>query len=184
MDSNMKREIILDNYSHPFNKNSEGTEDYIKVNSNNESCIDNIDLYIKFEDDILKDIKFDGEACAISTASTSIMIKNMIGKSTDEVLKYIENFEAMLNEEKYDETDFNEAIVFDETYKQGNRRTCVTLPYNGIRKAITKYRESIKDNQTTNGVKIMVNFIKEKIESLKKTKEEYREDLTSKKRKI
>ena len=75
----MKREIILDNYSHPTNKTSDGTEGYIKVNSNSESCIDNIDLYIKIEDNIIKDIKFDGEACAISTASTSIMIKNMIG---------------------------------------------------------------------------------------------------------
>ena len=46
MDSNLKREIILDNYSNPFNKSTEGVEGYIKVNSNNESCIDNIDLYI------------------------------------------------------------------------------------------------------------------------------------------
>ena len=140
MDSNLKREIILDNYSNPFNKTTEGVEGYIKVNSNNESCIDNIDLYIKIEDDVITDLKFDGEACAISTASTSIMIKNMIGKSIDDVLNYITNFEAMLNEEEYEETDFNEAIVFDETYKQGNRKTCVTLSYVGIKKAIMEYK--------------------------------------------
>ena len=142
MDSNLKREIILDNYSNPFNKTTEGIDGYIKVNSNNESCIDNIDLYIKIEDDIITDLKFDGEACAISTASTSIMIKNMIGKSIDDVLTYITNFEAMLNEEPYEETDFNEAIVFDETYKQGNRKTCVTLPYVGIKKAIMEYKNN------------------------------------------
>lgn len=144
MDSNMKREIILDNYSHPFNKTSDNVEGYIKVNSNNESCIDNIDLYLKIEDDIITDIKFDGEACAISTASTSIMIKNMIGKSINEVEKYITNFEAMLNEEPYEDTEFNEAAVFDETYKQGNRRTCVTLPYIGIKKAIKEYVDTKK----------------------------------------
>lgn len=145
MDSNLKREIILDNYSHPFNKEEVKDNRYIKVNSNNESCIDNIDLYILIEDDVISDLKFDGEACAISTASTSIMIKNMIGKKIDEVLKYIENFEAMLNEEEYSETDFNEAIVFDETYKQGNRKTCVTLPYVGIKKAIKEYQEKKMD---------------------------------------
>ncbi len=144
MDSNTKREIILDNYSHPFNKTTDNTEGYIKVNSNNESCIDNIDLYLKIEDDILTDIKFSGEACAISTASTSIMIKNMIGKNINEVEKYITNFEAMLNEEPYEDIDFNEAIVFDETYKQGNRRTCVTLPYVGIQKALKAYQDSKK----------------------------------------
>lgn len=142
MDSNLKREIILDNYSHPFNKNTDGVDGYIKVNSNNESCIDNIDLYLKIEDDIIKDVRFDGEACAISTASTSIMIKNLIGKSIENVLKYIENFEAMLEEREYEDTDFNEAIVFDETYKQGNRKTCVTLPYVGIKKAIKQYMEN------------------------------------------
>lgn len=141
MDSNLKREIILDNYSHPFNKSVDGVDGYIKVNSNNESCIDNIDLYLKIEDDIIKDIKFDGEACAISTASTSIMIKNMIGKSIDDVINYITNFEAMLNEEAYEDVDFNEAVVFDETYKQGNRKTCVTLPYVGIKKAIENYKK-------------------------------------------
>ena len=136
MDSDLKREIILDNYSHPFHKDTEGTDGYIKVNSNNESCIDNIDLYLKIEDNIIKDIRFDGEACAISTSSTSIMIKNLIGKSIEEALNYIANFEAMLDEREYEDTDFNEAIVFDETYKQGNRKTCVTLPYVGIKKAI------------------------------------------------
>lgn len=142
MDSNTKREIILDHYSHPLHKTTEGVEGYIKVNSNNESCIDNIDLYLLIENDVIQDIKFDGEACAISTASTSIMIKNMIGKSIDEVEHYIHNFEAMLNEEEYEETDFNEALVFDETYKQGNRKTCVTLPYKGIKKAIEDYKKN------------------------------------------
>lgn len=136
-----KREIILDNYSYPFNKTSENLDGYIKVNSNNVSCIDNIDLFIKIEGSIIKDIKFNGEACAISTASTSIMIKNLIGKTIDDALKYIKNFESMLNEEEYDESSLNEAIVFDETYKQGNRKTCVTLPYVGIMKILENYKE-------------------------------------------
>ena len=139
MDSNDKREIILDNYSHPYHKSHEDVEGYVKVNSNNESCIDNIDLYIKFEGNNISDIKFDGEACAISTASTSIMIKNMIGMNVNEALNYIKNFRHMLEEEPYEDTDFNEAIVFDETYKQGNRKTCVTLPYVGIEKVLNDY---------------------------------------------
>ena len=81
MDAETKREIILENYSHPYNKVEEDLIGYIKVNTNNESCIDNIDLYLKIEEGILIDIKFGGEACAISTASTSIMLKNLIGKN-------------------------------------------------------------------------------------------------------
>ena len=69
------------------------------------------------------------------------MIKNLIGKTIDDALKYIKNFESMLNEEEYDESSLNEAIVFDETYKQGNRKTCVTLPYVGIMKILKNYKE-------------------------------------------
>ncbi|HOO67930.1 MAG TPA: iron-sulfur cluster assembly scaffold protein, partial [Bacilli bacterium] len=75
MDNNIKRTIILDNYENPFNKGLVDDNTYSKINVNNESCIDNIDLQIKVEDNVIKDIRFDGEACAISTSATSIMIK-------------------------------------------------------------------------------------------------------------
>ena len=141
MDSELKREIILENYTHPFNKIESDLEGYIKVNTNNESCIDNIDLYLKFDKNILTDIKFGGEACAISTASTSIMLKNLIGKNIDEIISYIDNFEAMVEEQIYDEELLKEGIAFDEIYKQQNRKTCVILPYLGIKKALKEYKE-------------------------------------------
>ena len=140
MDPELRREIILDNYNNPQHK-GEGTSNYIKVNTNNSSCIDNIDLWVLFEDNIIKDIKFDGEACAISTASTSIMIKELIGKSLDEALRFIDSFEKMIDEEKYNPELLNEANVFDEIYKQANRKTCATLPYKGIIKAIEEYKK-------------------------------------------
>ena len=104
MDENLRREIILDNYSNPKNKYIPSNEkEYLKVNTNNSSCIDNLDIYVKIEDNIIKDICFEGEACAISTSSCSIMIHNLIGKTVDEARKYIENFNNMLNENAYDE---------------------------------------------------------------------------------
>lgn len=141
MDNDLKREVILDNYSNPSNRGRVDNKDYIYVNTNNSSCIDNIDLYILIENNTIKDIKFDGEACAISTASTSIMTKELIGKSIDEALEFITNFDNMINEKPYDESKFNEAIVFNEIYKQENRKTCATLPYKGILDALNKYKE-------------------------------------------
>ena len=136
MDDNIKREILFDNYTNPYNRVDDEVEGYLKVNTNNESCIDNLDIYLKLEDKIIKDIKFKGEACAISTASTSIMIKNMIGMNVEDAIKYVNNFMNMINEEPYDNTNFEEAIVFDETYKQASRKTCATLPYRGIIKLL------------------------------------------------
>jgi len=141
MDLDEKREILTDNYSNPFNKVDNDLDGYIKVNSANSSCIDNINLYILIEDNIIKDAKFSGEACAISTASTSIMLKNIIGKNINDVENYINEFTKMINHEDYDNTNFNEANVFDETYKQGSRVKCATLPYRGLKDAIDKYKE-------------------------------------------
>ena len=141
MDDNLRREIILDNYTNPENKGRVEDKDYIYVNTNNSSCIDNIDLYILIENNTIKDIKFDGEACAISTASTSIMTKELIGKTLEEAKKYIENFYNMIEERPYDEELLNEALAFSEIYKQANRKTCATLPYKGILNAIKKYEE-------------------------------------------
>lgn len=136
MDVETKREILFDNYTNPYNKIDGELEGYLKVNSNNESCIDNINIYMKIEDKVIKDIKFSGEACAISTASASIMIKNMIGMTVEDAIKYVNNFMNMIEEKPYDDEHFEEALVFDETYKQASRKTCATLPYRGIIKLL------------------------------------------------
>ena len=140
MDSEVKREIIMENYLHPFNKEvPSDKEKYDFVNSNNESCIDNLDIYMKVEDNIIKDIKFNGDACAISTSTTSIMIKLFLNKSVDEALNILNNYENMINEKEYDSNLLGEALVYDEIYKQENRKHCALLPWNGIRKLLEKY---------------------------------------------
>ena len=47
MDSNLKRSIILEHYQNPKNKGLIEDDEYILVNTNNESCIDNINIYLK-----------------------------------------------------------------------------------------------------------------------------------------
>lgn len=142
MNEDLRRDIILDNYQNPRNRETVEDERYIKVNSNNESCIDNINLYLLVEDNVIKDLKFDGEACAISTSSTSIMTQNLIGKTIEEVEEYINNFENMVHEHDYDSELLNEGIVYSEIYKQNNRKTCALLPYIGIKKALENYKNN------------------------------------------
>ena len=139
MDSELKREIIMEHYQNPINRKIINDESYEKVNTANESCIDNIDMYILIKDNIIKDICFDGEACAISISSTSIMIKNLIGKSVKEAKDYINNFINMVNEKNYDKDILTEAYVYEDIYKQSSRKTCATLPYRGILKVLENY---------------------------------------------
>lgn len=134
MDKDLKREIILDNYQNPFHK--EIKDNYLKINTNNESCIDNIDIYFNFCDNVLKDITFNGEACAISTSATSILLKSIIGKTKDEIENILDNYDNMINEKEYDKDLLKELNVYDEIYLQPNRKNCALLPANAVRKAL------------------------------------------------
>ena len=138
MDENVKRELIMEHYQNPLNRKIIEDPSYIKVNTANQSCIDNLDLYIKVEDNVIKDIAFSGEACAISISSTSIMIENLIGKTVEEAVDYINNFENMINEKEYNEDVLKTALVYDNIYKQNSRKSCAFLPYRGIKEALAK----------------------------------------------
>lgn len=128
MDNDTKRMIILDNYQTPRNMQiPENINDYIKLNSNNTSCIDNIDIYIKLEDNIIKDIKFMGEACVIAISSTSILTSMLINKTKEEAISILNNYHHMIEEKDYNKEELKELNVYNDIYKQPSRKTCATL---------------------------------------------------------
>lgn len=141
MDKDIKRSIILDNYQNPNNKRVSGT-DYIKINTRNVSCIDNLDIYLKIENDIIKDVSFEGEACVISISSTNILSNLLIGKTKEEGIYLIDNYLKMINEEEYDKEVLKELLVFDDTSKQPSRIKCATLSANGIKNYLEKENHS------------------------------------------
>jgi nitrogen fixation NifU-like protein len=141
MNVDLKRAIIIDNYQNPYHKGLIKDQTYIKVNTNNESCIDNIDLMVKIKDKKIEDIVFDGEACAISTSATSIMIKTFIGKNIEEIKKIINHYEKMINEEIYEADKLGELNVYEDIYKQPNRKKCALLPIIAIKKIIDNNSE-------------------------------------------
>ena len=133
MDKELKRSIILDNYQNANNrKRHDDDNDYLKLNSRNVSCIDNIDLYIKMKDNIIEDVTFEGEACVISISSTSIMTNLLVGKTIDEAIEIIKNFDNMIEEKDYKPELLNEAIVYDDVSKQPSRKKCATLSWHGL----------------------------------------------------
>ena len=62
LDPELKKTIIMEHYQNPINRNTIEDNRYIKVNSNSETCIDDIDLYILFEDNKIKDLHFPDSA--------------------------------------------------------------------------------------------------------------------------
>lgn len=136
MDKETKRAIILDNYQYPTHKGLTSDESYIKANTRSDSCIDNIDLMMKVDDDKIVDVVFDGEACAICMSATSIIVKTLIGKSVNEAKEIISNYQNMINEEPYDANILGELNVFDEIYLQPARKNCALLSSKSAKKIL------------------------------------------------
>ena len=141
MDSNIKREIIIENYQNPVNRKKIDDKEFIVASTISDSCIDNITLYVKFKDDIIMDIYFDGEACAITTSATSIMIKMLIGKTIDYANNLMNNYYNMIDEKEYNEDLLEELNAYDGISKQPNRKKCAIFPFETLKKAINKYKE-------------------------------------------
>ena len=145
MDKETKREIILYNYQNPMNKGLKEDDSYIFENTNNESCIDNIDMMMKVENKVIKDILFDGEACAICTSATSIIIRSLIGKTLEEAEAIIVNYQNMINEKEYDKDLLGELNVYDDIYLQPNRKKCALLPSDAVEKILEVVRNGSRN---------------------------------------
>ncbi len=143
MDPKMKREIILQHYQNPKNKGLIEDESYISVNMNNESCIDEVDLMVKIEKGKIVDAHFDGEACAICTSSTSIMLDTLIGKTIEEAKIIVENFGNMIDEREYDSDILEVAVVYDDVGRQPNRKKCALLGWWGMEKVIEEHEKTL-----------------------------------------
>lgn len=138
----MKRSVILDNYQNPYHRERHDDEgDYCKINSRNVSCIDNIDVYIKMNGDVIEDISFEGEACVVSISSTSVMARILVGKTIDEAMKIIENYDNMIEEREYDADKLEEALAYDDVSRQPSRKKCATLTWHGLYKKLKELKD-------------------------------------------
>ena len=84
----------------------------------------------------MKDIRFDGVACTISTASTSMMSDLLIGKTVEEAKEIINEYFNMIENKEYDGDKLIEAVAFKNVYKQANRIKCATIGWNAIKEML------------------------------------------------
>ncbi len=142
MDTKEKRQYILDNYQNPANHGlPKDDKSYIFNNSKNESCVDNITIAVKFDGNKVADVRFDGDACAICTSASSVMTKELMGKTKAEAELIIDNFERMINEQPYDEEVLGELNIYNEVYKQPSRKKCALLPMMAIKKIVDEEKK-------------------------------------------
>ncbi|MBQ9425475.1 MAG: SUF system NifU family Fe-S cluster assembly protein [Erysipelotrichaceae bacterium] len=141
MDKELKREIMLDHYNHPNNKQTVEDDSYRSVHNASESCIDDITVYMKASEDHIEDVKFDGVGCTICTASTDIMCDLVTGKSFEEAKAIIQEYYNMVDDKPFDEDALEEANAFDTLYQQANRIKCGTIGIHAIEELINEFEQ-------------------------------------------
>jgi nitrogen fixation NifU-like protein len=106
----------------------------------NPLCGDQLHVYLNINDDgVIEDVKFEGQGCAISTASASLMTETLKGKSRDEFQHFFENFKHMatsdLNEPP-DEKVLGKLAVLAGVREFPSRIKCATLCWHTVKAAI------------------------------------------------
>ena len=135
-------EVIMDHYMmSPYKKELDNfTCESMGVNP---SCGDEIKLQLLVEDNVIKDIAYTGEGCAISLSSSSIMIDTIKGKSIEDAKNIISIFKKMINKEilsNEEITILKDSYVFLNIANMPARMKCALLSWQTIEKMLDEIK--------------------------------------------
>ena len=97
-------ELIMEHSMNSYNKKKLENATCSEM-GHNPNCGDEITLELKLDGDIIEDMAFSGHGCAISQASTSIMIDTLKGKTINEAKQIIKTFIDMIKRETKNEEE-------------------------------------------------------------------------------
>ena len=133
-------ELIMEHSMNSYNKKKLENADYSEI-GHNPNCGDEITLELKFTGNIIEYRAFSGHGCAISQASTSIMIDTLKGKNIDEAKEIIKTFIEMIKRETTDEEQLKkleDAIAFRNVSNMPARVKCALLAWHTIEDMLNK----------------------------------------------
>lgn len=134
------QEVILDHNRNP--KNFRAIEDATHIQEgHNPLCGDHLHIYLKIDPttNLIDDISFKGEGCAISKASSSMMTQALRGKSLDDAKNMFSQFHELLkgslNPEKQENT-LGKLKIFAGIWQYPSRVKCASLAWHALSNAI------------------------------------------------
>ena len=139
-------ELIMEHGMNSYNKKKLDHADFCEL-GHNPNCGDEISLELKLNGNIIEDMAFTGHGCAISQASTSIMIDTLKGKTIEEAKEIIKTFIEMIKRETKSEEELEkleDAIAFKNVSNMPARVKCALLAWHTLEDMINKGEESGK----------------------------------------
>ena len=133
-------DLIMEHSMHSYNKKKLDDADYCEL-GHNPNCGDEISIELKLDGDVIEDMAFTGHGCAISQASTSIMIDTLRGKTIEQAKEIIETFIEMIKREITDEKELEkleDAIAFRNIANMPARVKCALLAWHTMEDILDK----------------------------------------------
>lgn len=138
--SELYQQVILDHNKKPRNFRKLENADHT-AEGYNPLCGDHLTVYLALENDLVKEVGFEGSGCAISKAAASMMTQAVKGKSKQQAEDLFQEFHSMvtgeLNEEM-EENSLGNLKIFAGVREFPVRVKCATLPWHTLHAALNK----------------------------------------------
>jgi nitrogen fixation NifU-like protein len=141
--SELYQQVILDHNKKPRNFRKLDTANY-SAEGYNPLCGDHLTVYLDLENDLVKDVGFEGSGCAISKASASMMTQAVKGKSKKEAETLFKEFHLMVTgelDEEGEENSLGNLKIFAGVREFPVRVKCATLPWHTLHAALNKQEQ-------------------------------------------
>ena len=134
------QEVILDHNKHQRNFGQIEAADHC-ARGDNPLCGDQLTLYLRMDGDRVAEVRFEGQGCAISTASASILTEIVLGKTLEEVDALFESFHELLTGDPSVAAEagpeLGKLAVFAGVREFPVRVKCATLAWHTLKAAIS-----------------------------------------------
>ena len=138
--SEVYNDLIMEHSMNSYNKKKLDKCDFCEK-GHNPNCGDEIEIELKLNGKVIEDMAFTGHGCAISQASTSIMIDTLRGKTIEEAKDIIETFIEMIKRETKNEEELKkleDAIAFRNVSNMPARVKCALLAWHTVEDILKK----------------------------------------------
>ncbi|MCS6816932.1 MAG: SUF system NifU family Fe-S cluster assembly protein [Blastocatellia bacterium] len=139
------QEVLLDHSKRPRNFGVLEDADHTAV-GHNPLCGDKVVVYLRMEGDRIAEIRFQGQGCAVSQASASMMTESVKGKTRAEAEALFERFHELLTSKDSDVAEAPELgklAIFAGVRKYPVRVKCATLAWHTLRAALEQKAETV-----------------------------------------
>ena len=114
----------------------------------NPLCGDSLRVELRIDDDHVAQMRFQGEACAITIATASMLSELAHGKSTSELTQLEAIFRRLVHGEIEHDDALAELNAMSGLAQHSMRRKCALLPFAALRAAIAGTRTATTEEST------------------------------------